>query len=106
MATLLSTGTPLPTGNQVRPLFPSLLLSILTVSSFISLFSFESKGGIIALSTSMPNPTTGGAVYDVSNLNVGDLLRSGTSTNTNLLAILDTIAGGMERRDRRIAEKV
>jgi len=53
------------------------------------------SGGIITLSTSMPNPTTGGPLYDLSNLNVGDLLLSGTTTNTNLLAILNAIAGGI-----------
>eukprot|EP00026_Physarum_polycephalum_P012335 Phypoly_transcript_12631.p1 GENE.Phypoly_transcript_12631~~Phypoly_transcript_12631.p1 ORF type:complete len:330 (+),score=63.71 Phypoly_transcript_12631:81-1070(+) len=53
------------------------------------------SGGIITISTSMPNPTTGGPLYDVSNLNVGDLLSSGTDTNNNLLAILDTVAGGI-----------
>jgi hypothetical protein len=43
----------------------------------------------------MPNPTTGGPLYDVSALNVNDLFTSGTDTNNNFLQILDSIAGGI-----------
>ncbi len=42
----------------------------------------------------MPNPTTGGPLYDVSALNVNDLFTSGTTTYNNLVSMLDSISNG------------
>jgi len=56
---------------------------------------YWTAGGLITLCTSMPNPTTGGPLYDVSNLNVNDLLTSGTTTNNNFRAMLSSIANGL-----------
>lgn len=52
-------------------------------------------GGLITMSFSMPNPTTGGYVGDVSNLDAAGILTSGTSTNTALLTALSSAAAGI-----------
>jgi len=59
--------------------------------------NYASAGGLITLTTSMPNPTTGGPLYDVSNLNVNDLFTQGTDTNNNLMAMLTSIAQGLQQ---------
>jgi len=54
-------------------------------------------GGLITISCSMPNPTTGGAVYDVSSLDVNGLLTRGTVTNSNFMKLLDSVATGLQQ---------
>jgi len=49
-------------------------------------------GGLIEITPSMPNPTTGGGVGDVSSLNTTDLLSNGTTTNTNFVNNLASLA--------------
>jgi Glycosyl hydrolase family 26 len=55
---------------------------------------YWNNNGLVELSCSMPNPTTGGPLYDLSALNATDLLTSGTTTNTNLMTILNSIGAG------------
>jgi len=59
--------------------------------------NYWAAGGLITLTTSMPNPTTGGPLYDVSNLNVNDLFTQGTSTYNNFVAMLDSVAQGIQQ---------
>jgi mannan endo-1,4-beta-mannosidase len=60
---------------------------------------YAKNGGLITLSLSMPNPTTGGPSPDVSNLDAAGLLTQGTPTNNALLRMLDSIAVGLQELD-------
>jgi len=53
------------------------------------------NGGLIILSCSMANPTTGRGLNDVSQLNAGDILSQGTTTNTNFMTEINSIADGL-----------
>lgn len=56
---------------------------------------YWNASGLVTLIFSMPNPTTGGASYDVSNLSASQILTSGTATNTNFVNTLNQIAAGL-----------
>jgi hypothetical protein len=56
---------------------------------------YWNQGGLVMLSTSMPNPTTGGPSTDLSDLDVQGMLTPGTVTNAALLSNLDQIASGL-----------
>jgi mannan endo-1,4-beta-mannosidase len=66
------------------------------VASFnASAKAYWNAGGLVTLSISIPNPTTGGGSSDVSRLDVAGLLVRGTATNTALNASLDAVAAGL-----------
>lgn len=57
--------------------------------------SYWNAGGLVMLSLSMPNPTTGGACNDLSSLDVANLLVNGSATNTALVNTLSQVAAGL-----------
>ena len=57
---------------------------------------FWDLGGLVMLSSNMPNPTTGGASNDVSALTAADVLTSGTATNTAFVGYLNQIGVGIQ----------
>jgi len=57
--------------------------------------SYASNGGLITLCLSMANPTTGGALNDLSRLDAGDILTSGTTTNRNFMSMINSVADGL-----------
>jgi mannan endo-1,4-beta-mannosidase len=57
--------------------------------------AYWSAGGLVLLNLHMPNPTTGGAVWDVTGLDADGLLVPGTPTNTAFLASLRQVAEGI-----------
>lgn len=66
------------------------------VTSFnASAISYWNAGGLVVLNIHMPNPTTGGAVWDVSGLDAAGLLVPGTPTNTAFMASLGQVAEGI-----------
>lgn len=60
-----------------------------------SAIAYWKAGGLVLLNLHMPNPTTGGPVYDVSDLDAAGLLTPGTATNTALMAALGQVAAGI-----------
>lgn len=62
-----------------------------------SAISYAAAGGIIMLTISMPNPTTGGGLDDTSALNASQMIsENGNATNTNLKENLRQIAVGLQ----------
>lgn len=57
--------------------------------------TYWQQGGLVMLSTSIPNPTTGGPSTDLSNLDVSGLLTAGTATNAAFVNSLSQIAAGL-----------
>jgi len=57
--------------------------------------NYWNDGGLITLSLSMANPTTGGGLNDLSRLNAGDILTPGTDTNKNFMSMVNSIADGL-----------
>jgi mannan endo-1,4-beta-mannosidase len=56
---------------------------------------YWNSGGLIAPTLSMPNPTTMSGLNDRSSFAAGDLLTPGTTTNSNFMAMLDSVAAGL-----------
>jgi mannan endo-1,4-beta-mannosidase len=61
-----------------------------------SAIAYWNAGGLVLLNIHMPNPTTGGAVWDVSGLDAAGLLVPGTPTNTAFMASLSQVAQGLK----------
>jgi mannan endo-1,4-beta-mannosidase len=61
-----------------------------------SAMAYWNSGGLVLLNIHMTNPTTGGAVYDVSKLDAAGLLTHGTATNTALMRSLDQVGAGLK----------
>jgi mannan endo-1,4-beta-mannosidase len=59
--------------------------------------NYWQHGGLVILSTHMPNPTTHGGVADVSGLDGGGIVTSGTPTNIQFKRQLDQIGAGIKR---------
>jgi Glycosyl hydrolase family 26 len=57
--------------------------------------AYAAAGGLVTLTLSMPNPTTGGYSGDVSTLDAADLLTAGTPTNTKFMTALSSVADGL-----------
>jgi mannan endo-1,4-beta-mannosidase len=53
--------------------------------------NYWAAGGLVEVSLSMPNPTTGGGVND-TNVSAADLLTAGTATNNTLNSLLSEVA--------------
>jgi mannan endo-1,4-beta-mannosidase len=62
-----------------------------------SAIAYWNAGGLVELNLHMPNPTTGGPVYDLSGLDAGGILVPGTATNTAFMARLAKIAAGLRQ---------
>jgi len=60
-----------------------------------SAISYWKAGGLIELNLHMPNPTTGGPVYDLSGLDTLGLLQPRTATHAAFMAILAKVAAGI-----------
>ena len=60
-----------------------------------SAVAYWNAGGLVLLNLHMPNPTTGGPVYDLSNLDAAGLLKPGTPTNTAWMQALRQVAAGI-----------
>lgn len=57
--------------------------------------SYWQKGGLAMLTLSWPNPTTGAAATDVSNLTPATLLTAGSAANTALTNSMSQVAAGL-----------
>jgi mannan endo-1,4-beta-mannosidase len=62
-----------------------------------SAIAYWNAGGLVALNLHMPNPTTGGPVYDVSHLDAAGILKPGTATNTAFMKALKQVAAGIRQ---------
>ncbi len=57
--------------------------------------NYWNAGGLITLTLSIPNPTTGGAGHDVSRLNTAELLTPGTATHNKYVFMLNQIGDAL-----------
>jgi mannan endo-1,4-beta-mannosidase len=60
------------------------------------LIDYWRNGGLVTLTSHMPNPQTGGPVNDRS-ISFADVVTPGTRTNTEFMRTLDDIAAGLEQ---------
>lgn len=54
-------------------------------------------GGLVTICAHMPNPSTGGAVYDASALDADAIVTAGTSSNANFVRMLRTMGDGLKQ---------
>ncbi len=67
------------------------------ITSFnASAIAYWNAGGLVVLNLHMSNPTTGGPVYDVSQLDAAGLLAPGTATNAAFMNSLRQVAAGLK----------
>jgi mannan endo-1,4-beta-mannosidase len=57
--------------------------------------NYWNAGGLITLTLSIPNPTTGGAGHDVTRLNTAELLRPGSATHNKYVFMLNQIGDAL-----------
>lgn len=57
--------------------------------------AYWAAGGLVTLTISLPNPSTGTGSNDPNNLTAGDLLTNGTPTNTAFVNNLNGVAAGL-----------
>jgi mannan endo-1,4-beta-mannosidase len=62
-----------------------------------SAVAYWNAGGLVELNLHMPNPTTGGPVYDVSRLDADGLLKEGTPTHRAFMGMLGKVAAGIRQ---------
>lgn len=63
----------------------------------VAAIPYAQAGGLVCLSLSMPNPTTGKSIQDLTSLDATGLLTAGTVTNTTLNGYLADIATGLKQ---------
>ena len=61
-----------------------------------SAIDYWNAGGLVLLNLHMPNPSTGGPVYDLSGLDAEGLLTPGTATDAAFMKSLGEVAAGMK----------
>ena len=71
--------------------------SVTTANANADAIAQWQAGGLVEVNAAMPNPTTGGAATDTSDLDVAGLLTPGTATNNALNANLSQVAGGLRQ---------